>query len=361
MDGSGFGAVINPDIDAYFVRVYGIDTASSTVVESYAPRGSRVFSPVTSLVRFAGSQSAVKRALGLDSGIFSLAQDRELTTFNPATAILSGDADARAEGERLAAANLRVLAIVAAFSAQNTYLPFEQKYDDLGAFIGRDPGFLFTNATMSSYLTERFGSRLSPKVISAMAHLINAYAATIPVRVGDEATARRFMLGIHGYLAPELGRLLNGNSASDADAALAVTTATIQSEIQTYRDGNSILLGTKFFPGPNFAETSGNEIVLQADLSVVSSSSLALTSNDLYVSGIADGPIGLFGNQATTITSVTVPAVFSSSITATLGTGTFREVRVRPSGAFRGRAYFDYAARHPSGATGTGRVYVNFR
>jgi hypothetical protein len=34
---------------------------------------------------------------------------------------------------------------------------------------------------------------------------------------------------------------------------------------------------------------------------------------------------------------------------------------VNAVGGFTGTTYFDYAVRHPSGATGTARVYIRFR
>ncbi len=364
MNGSGFGSatgIVGPTgIDDYYIRVLGVDAASSTYLSYYAPRGSRIFSPVTSLIQFSGNQDSVKRALGISGSLFNLAQDRDFTTFDVVAALSSTDEIVRADAERAAAANLRALAVLIPTSEWDTYLPYAlESYDELGAFMAARPTFMFENEVMSQYVDSRYGGRLDPRVVSAIAHLIDAYVATIPVRVSDETMARRALLGIHGYLVPAVNQLVNSNSLADAEAAQAVTAQTIRDATQTYLNGYAIPTSGRFFPAPNFAETSGGSITLQAD-GIGGTRAGSLVSNDLFAQGVGEGATGLAGGDAE-VTGVSVPAEFASAIMVNLVGITSKTVTVSTLGGFRGRAYFDYAVRHPGGATGTARVYVNFK
>lgn len=367
IDGSSFGTVRIAQHQNYFVKIFGVDRASSMWIAYTAPKGSVIFSPVTSLAAYAGGQAAVKRALGLDGGLFSLATDRDLITFSVSEGLQSPDAAVRADAERLAAANLRVLAVTIPLNGNTPYSPATPAYDRLGSFVGANPAFLFNNAAMTNYWTGVWGSTYHPRVVSAVAHLINAYAATIPVRIADDASARKYMLGIYGYLAPELQRLLTSNSPTEADAALAVTTTDILAAIAVFQDGPAFPTSGRFFPAPNFFEATSNLIYIRGDGNgnpdpggqTVGSGTLE--DNDLFAQGIAEGPTGFFPNDST-VTGVSVPAAFSSSISASLlDFSGSHWVEVRALNGFRGRAAVDYQVRYPTGATGTARVYLNFR
>lgn len=357
----GYGSVRIEQFNDYFVDVVGIEPAGATYIRFTAPKGSTVFSPVTSLLAYVGDQAAVKQALGLDIGAFALAVDRELTTFNPVTALASDDPTTHADGERLLAANLRVLAATIPFSGTSTYFPSFPVYQELGNWIGANRGFLFNDEGMSRYLTSRLSSTYDAKVISAMAHLINTYARVIPVRLMDEGTDRQMMLGIHGFLDLEIRRLLVGNSSVAADAVLPLSIFQVTAATQIFHDAPPFPTTGNFFPSPNFVETSGNSLIVQADQAASGGANESLVSNDLFARNTAQGGAGFFpGNSV--VTGVTVPATYASSISAVLGTNAGgNTITISALAGFRGRVWFDYSVQHPTGQTGIGRVFVNFR
>jgi hypothetical protein len=357
--GAAFGTMPFRDFTTAHALTAGPDNPSSMFMSYVAPLGSRTFSPTTSLIEWASSQTAVKTALGLDNGVFSLTTNPDLTNYDVPTALASSDAAVKAEGARVAAANLRAMALAVSLDSLGAVDPYSlafPQYRTAGEWIGGRNGFLFENARMSALLNSVAGTRLRPEVISAAAHLIDAYAAAIPVQVADTTTAAQYTLGIFGYLRFELSALAQANTVAAANSALAVTSPQIISATQIYREYVPFPTSGRFFPAPNFFSTTGQSLSIRADLTGISGSTGSLMGNDLYANG-TEAAIGFFPSSSTVL-SVTVPASKSSQVSATLAGGL---VTVTALNAFRGTTYFDYAVRHPSGEQGTSRVYVNFR
>lgn len=350
------GTTIDDFLDGY-VLVIGIESAGGTVVNFTGPRGSRVFSPLTSIIEPAESQSAVKRAFGLESGgTFALGADRDLTSFDPLVAMASTDEETRRDGGRIAASNLRAMtaaegvrAVLA--GAPEPYQPRDNDFTRLGTWIKSDDGFLFNKTRLTRLLTQSVATgRYRDDVLSAAAHLISTYASAIPTQVADPAVAAQFTLGIRGYLRLELDALLTANTAEAAVKALAVTIpeAAIRTDIFLQR----VPFPTTgyFFPSPDFiAGTNGTPINIRANTDAPD-----IGDNDYY---LRDSPVGGMGVGGEVL-SANVPAANAAHISATLVGDT---IVVNALAGFRGTTYLDYRIRNSQGEEGIARIYVQFR
>jgi len=358
-----FGPMASDYLTAH-MSVLGVESAGSTILTYLAPPGSLIVSPLTSILVDAGDQGRLKRAFGLDSGIFSLAQDQDLTRFDAQAALASTDEATRREGARVVAANLRAYAVNIGVHAIILNGRYDPPFDDLstdgyrkaGEHIAGNSNVLFANDVMTQMLTRATQpGRFRPDVLSAAAHLIDAYAAAIGVQVSDRAMAARYTLGATGYLRFAINRLLRANSPEAAAAAMTVTTSQIIDHIAIYQTSPAFTSTGHFFPGTDFLEAAaGRPSVLRGDNRANPGSNGTLISNDLY----ANGPnLGLFP-ATSEIQSVSVPAAVASQITVSHADG---RITVTPASGFTGMTYFDYVVRHPGGEQGTVRVYVDFR
>lgn len=369
--GVAFGPRLFGDLSQSYLDVGGVEQAGLTYFRFSGPLGTRVFSPLSTLIEQAGSQTAVKRALGLDSGLFSLSTDRDLLTFDPAVALASNDESLRREGARIAAANLRAAAVAAGLfivvKGQGQFDPYGPRLADyqlFGQFLAtNNSGFIFDNAVMTRLL----GATLNPNfyradVLSAAAHLIDAYASTIGVQVSDQQSAARFTLGITGYLQVELSNLLRANSAEAATAALAVTNQTILDRTAIYLQAPYMFRQVipannddAFYPGPDFFTTSGNSLTIQAG-----GLSPSILANDLYadVGGTPGTNPGLFPSSSSQVVRVIVNPEHATEIAASISNGV---ITVAPLSGFKGQSFFLYRVRHPSGIEAGGVVYVTFK
>ena len=363
LQSGAFGPLAGRDpatLDTYSLTATGIEQAGSTYVVFLAPSGSRAFSPTTTLIEWAQSQDAVKRALGLDSGVFALQTQPDLLRYDAVAALASADEEIRREGARVAAANLRAMAAAAVAERfgqaglSQTWTMYQ--YQLLGQYIAGRPGsFLFSNAEMARFLRTLVpAGTYRDDVIEAAAHLVDAYAAAIGVQVADTEQAARFTLGIRGYLLEEVDLLLRANSAAAAAAALAVDTTQILARTARYRETLPFPAAGFFFPGPDFyALAAGGQIVVPGS----GFGNGSLTTNDFYANG-PNASIGFFPGTTQTI-SVSVPAANAGQVGADLRPdGT---VLITALGGFTGVTYFDYAVRHQTGDQAAGRVYVMIR
>jgi hypothetical protein len=191
-------------------------------------------------------------------------------------------------------------------------------------------------------------------VISAAAHLVNAYAAAIGVQVADSEQAARFTLGIRGYLLDEIDLLLRANTAAAASAALAVTADQILNRTSRYREVLPFPTTGFFFPAPDFFSLPAG-----GQISVLSSGSGngAVTANDAYANG-PTGSTGFFFANSQTL-SISVPAANAAQVTAELRAD--NTILITPKAGFTGVTWFEYVVRHPGGEQGAARVYVTVR
>lgn len=343
----------------HYVMVQGIESAGSTFVQYTGPLGSKIYSPLTSLIDGAGSQARVKQAFGLDGGIFFLATDPDLTVFDPAVALALNDEDTRHEGARVAAANLRAMATAAGIQAvfNGTPDPYAHvsvgttDYGFLGRWIGTDSRFIFDNARMTAILVNnRTVSDGFRETLSAAAHIIDTYAAAMGVQVSDPAFIAQYVLGIRGYLQPELEALVRTNTPEAAAAAQSLTPETIRARIAVFMETVPANTSGFLFPGPDFFSTTSDTISIRAGAGGLPD----ITVNDLYFRTQMEGSgIGTGGQ----VISITVPASKTGQVAATLSAGAITATAV---GGFKGTTYFDYRVRIPAGEEATGRVYVTF-
>jgi hypothetical protein len=353
---------------------FGVDTAGLFYFWAQAPADSRVVSPISHLLMGNTTESKLETQLGINGSLFGLQADRDLKSFSAIAALSSTDANVVADGERLLAHHLRIHMLNAAL---NNFSPFEQ--DPTGAFtflptttsagatglhdfLADSPAaFIYTNDAMVALLNRSPAITTrgySPDVLRAAAHLINAYAAAIPVRISSREQAARFMIGIKGYLVPELTRLLAMNTLAAANSVLAITAPTILSETARYAEQLPFNVNDNLFPSPDFYTLSsgGSKLVDATDIG--SNGDGPFSSNDLHSEpSVTDG--GHFFSGGSRVTGVTVPSANAAQISARRNSdGT---VLIQALAAFTGVTYFDYTVEHTRGDIKQGRVYVRVR
>jgi hypothetical protein len=348
-------------------QAFGIDAAAGMFVNYRAPADATVITPLTTLLVGANTEAKLESQLGIDGGVFGLATDRALKTFVPIDALTSSDSTTAADGERLLASHIRVMAVAAALQHM-TGAPSDPSgvkiYDmnGLRAYLdGVGTQFIFTNANMSALLGTGGAfprPTYRPDVISAAAHLVDAYAATIGIRIANRQQATRFTLGIWGYLVPTITRLLQANDAATASEILAVNNQQILDATARFSEQLPFDANDNFFPAPDFYPIARGGVYTVPAVDVGSNGDGPLNSNDIHIE-----PDTTSGNHffpgASQVTAVTVPQANASEVSAVLnGDGT---VTIRPAAAFTGVTYFDYTVRHSRGDIKQGRVYVMVR
>lgn len=305
-------------------------------------------------------QAKLKTQLGITGSIFGLEGiNPDLLVFDPVAESQSTDPARRLDAARLLAANARALALGALVLDNGITVPIFD-FRLVAAALASGPNrFLFNqNAEMTAVVAAVPGyGALRPDVQSAIAHLINAYAAAIFDRITDADGASTSMVGVIGWLAPRIRDLKAANNASAAAAALTVTAPQIRDEILRYRERIPITQTGFFFPGPDHYETPVNTpLRLRSGVSMGQLLGYPL-ENDLNAN--ATGSVGFFGNSGTTITAISVPAANTAQVSATLASD--GEIVITPAPGFTGLTYVDYTVRHGGGEVQSARMYVRVR
>ena len=355
-EAQGGGATPGLDRSTWSKLFVGVDAETLLRFQLNASAEAKVVSPLTSLVVFGASdQAKLKEQFGVTGSVFGLSIDPDLANFDALKELASGEAARVADGGRMAAANLRVLAVQqgigASFSGDRPEEASRQSRMDTIGSLGPclnalPPSFLFQNARMTALIEcERNAvSGLRPMraaTISAVAHLVNAYAAAIPLRVETADERARWLLGINGYLQPAIALLSAADSDAAAAAALTVTTQDILDQTARYVDHYSFGPTDLFVAGPEFLTVaSGATQTVETNF---------LRENDWEFQGLNGMTI------AGTVTSVIVPAGNTGEVQASLMGG---NVSVKVASGFRGATYFDYVTRNAAGLERSGRVYV---
>lgn len=349
---------------------FGIDASAGMLLSNAAPADATVISPLTTLLVGSNNEAKLETQLGINGSVFGLAVDRPIKSFVPTDALASTDPTVLADGERLLAHHIRVLAVAAAFEHMTSAAsdPSGTKSYNIGgvrSYLDTAPSqFLYTNANMAALLsTVNFGG-ISPQpvyrsdVLSAAAHLVNAYASAIGVRIANRQQATRFTLGIWGYLVPELTRLLKANDAATASEILALTSQQVLDATVRFNEQLPFDPNDNFFPAPDFYPIPRGGAYIVPAVDVGSNGDGPLNSNDIHIEpNISDG--NHFFPGTSQVTAVTIPTNNFTEISAVLNAdGT---VTIRPSASFTGVTYFDYTVRHSRGDVEQGRVYVLVR
>jgi len=355
--GIGAGADLSADNSVRF-KVAGVtDHETSMSLSLQAPEAAKMITPVTSLLFAAGADAAkLKTQLGITGSLFGMVTNPDLATYDAIAEAASSDAARAADAARMAAANVRALAIGAGLEATRyravpTDAAGSVRLGNLGYEVSeclRDAPaqFIFTNDRMTQ-VAQCFvrPPDVEPRetILQAVAHLINAYAAAMPVRLETPDDKARWLLGLSGYLVPTVALLVAADTDAAAQAALAVTTQTILDETARYVDHYTYNATGLFMPGPDFLTIAAGDTV------AVPFATLRLT--DIQYGSIENGGVALGG----TLQSVAVPAVNSAQVAATRDGDT---ISVSVAAGFRGVTFFDYVTRSDAGEDRPARVYI---
>jgi hypothetical protein len=358
---SGGGIDFNLSNPVYNIRAGGFDLDSGEYVFARAGAGATTVSPVAELALRVGDPAQVKRALRLDSGSFAFLADRDLASFSSGDALASGDPGVRSDGARLAAANIRLLALAAATAlyrgtpsqpetASSLVLVADQEL--LAAYIRTNPGVPIYFDGLERYFLAvprlQGAAALRLDVAAAYASLVEQYAvAAGPVPLAADVRAQ-YLLGIRGWLLPRLSQLLLRNDAATAAAMAAIRAPTIQAETEVFREARPpVNEAGNLFPGADMILVTGGSRTLPASGAI---DSAALTANDLQLTTAS------IVRPAITVLSVAVPAANQADIAVTLNAD--QSVTITTAPAFRGTRWFTYRARAQNGEEAEGRGYV---
>lgn len=356
-----FGSV-PADYRAVAKAAYGIDTADGQTTSVSAPAGATTVSPLTTLLTGTNTEARLERQLG----IFGTTADRDLLTFAPSDALVSGDATAASDAGRLIMHNIRVMILAAALqTAASPPDPSGIKiynYDGVRRYLEAAPfDLIFSNQGLVPFLRSvDFGGRFPvpvyrDDVVEAAARLIVTYSFAMGLRIETREEAAKFKLGIWGYLAPQLTRLFDENSAAAAARVSAITNADVLNGIAIFGTHPAIDVNDSFFPQPDFYVIAPGATRVVPPVDEGFNGDGPLNSNDVHAQpSPTDGNHFVPGRS--TVTDVSVPAANAGQVTATRAAdGT---VTIRAAPGFSGVTFFEYTVSHQQGDVERARVYV---
>lgn len=377
--GTAPGADAAGDYSLRFKRTRVIDHETGAQIYMNAPADVRMVTPVTAMLVAPGSTATkLKTQLGITGSVFNLVNDPDLATYDAIAEAASGDATRVADAARMHAANLRVLAIMSALATIPTGIGYstpgiDLSYGDVRPAItpteavatrclaAAPAQFIFQNDRMSSVIqcylntvgatqpTPPATLQLSTAKVRAIAHLIDGYAAAMPVRLETSADKARWLLGINGYLRPTIGRVITDSTDNAAQAVLALTaiSPTILAETGRYAEFFRYNDSGLYMPSPDFLTLAGT--------TSLTFSAAALTGNDSILSNENVNTRG-FDSSGGSIQSIAVSAANSNELSVIQNpSGTYT---VTVLNGFKGASYFDYVARASNSEQRTTRVYV---
>lgn len=367
--GLGPNGSLSADYADRYKRLALIEHETSLYLLMDAPAEARVATPVTALITSGGiDQAKLKRQLGITGSLFGLATDPNILTYDAVTELASSDQARSLDGAKMFAANLRVIAIVRAFgvmnfpqsSLGNEMLPIQPgDFTRTGECLKAGTNeFLFRNDRMTALATCYQGAvfrppvTIRPQTLSAIAHLIDAFAAAIGVNLQAPEDQARWRLAVEGWLAPNIARLATTQTDAADAAANAVTALVIHEETRIYGDRLRYNETGTYFTGPDFFALSsgGGSVTLAGSNTLV----LSPLFNDFYIN-----PSNADWNASQSrIAAVTVPAAYAGRMSATLQPDGSVALNWNPGGT--GAAFLDYTSQHPAGGSRTARIYLRF-
>ncbi len=375
--GTAPGVSATGDYALAFKRTQVFDHETGVFVGMFAPANMRMVTPLTSMLVAPGSTEAkLETQIGITNSLFQMVVNPDLGTYDAVTESESGDTNRVADAARMHSANLRVLAIMGALTklGAGTYYAVEYTgYGDLRPAITPTEAlgarclaaapalFIFQNDRMSSviqcYLNGAGASQSTPTPylqlsnlkIQAIAHLVNGYAAAIPLRLETSAEKARWLLGIAGYLKPMVAKVTSDLSDGTAQAILGITatTPTIIAETSRYSEALRYNETGRFMASPDF--------IVLSNVTSLQIQSSDLIGNDILLSNEKFNTRG-FDREGISIQAITVPAVNSSQLSVTESPS--GRYTVTALNGYKGVSYFDYLVSAPNGEQRTTRVYV---
>jgi hypothetical protein len=336
-------------------RVVFIGTTTGILSGYRAAEDAAIVSPLTELLVEGPDQEKLKRQLGVTAGNFRLlSTDPDLLTFDPLEEKDSSDADLAADAQRLLAAHLRALALLTLQSSDaasgNGAVDSTPLAEALAA--GADDFLFDDNDKMTAIVAAlpRY-SGLRSDVQSAIAHVVNVYAATVPLRIERDDQIAQFEMAIRGYLRPLLIELVDTNTAEAAAEALAINTQTIRDATERFAEGVAITQTGLFFIGPDYYVTAPGTMIELIDVRAMSQRNGHPLENDWTADD--DGFRILAENS---VTSVSVPSANASEVSASLGEDS--RITTMPASGFSGVTFIDYTATNGRGEERPGRIFV---
>lgn len=349
---------IVPATAANALQALGVDRTSGFVFALMrAPAGATVVSPLSSLVAAHGNVAAVRGALGLASGSGAIAATIDPLHFNPATGLASSDPAIARDAARLTAINLRLLA-VAAFTKKTNGDPVEMT-------VGLDDGSkalaeliaggatidLADKALVLQLLRKTPYASAAPEQLDAMAGVLARYFAAVPERIGDEASARAWMLAFRFGAFAEM-RILAAQWPNPAATRIAALGAA---------DFAALAERFRTAPAPQVGELTAvpDYLELGPDSVVPYSVTLSTCTNQPRLPVCNDYTLAL-GTASDNQLVVATPGE-PDKVELFRPEGGPLTVRRRFGSSFTGLTWFDYTARNTAGATASGRVWVRVR
>lgn len=373
--GTAPGASLQADYALTFKRAQVFDRETGMQFTLFAPSNVRMVTPVTSLLAVPGtSADKVKTQFGITNSLFAMVTDPDLATYDAIAEVQSGNAARGADAARMFAANLRVTAVLAALKEVYTRATVNSVQGPLlqfGDFNNGPPPaeatgarclaaapaqFIFQNDRMSAIIqcfvdTSGMHPTVRPSTlkIQAIAHLIDGYAAAMPVRLETGPEGVRWLLGVNGYLRAKIGQILADNTDATAQAVLAITAISPTILDATARYGSHHSYGTfsTYWPQPDF--------VTLTNVSSLTINDEQLLRNDVVFSNVLVNSSGI-DPAAGTIDGFTIAANNAVEISVVRnGPGVFT---VTALNGFKGASFFDYYSSAGNSFQRITRVYV---
>lgn len=353
----------SPDYASFEKSSYGVDPSTNILGGFRGSATATVISPVTHMLAIRGDQAALKDQLGLTVGMgtgFTI--DRNLETFNPASALSSADANTKADAERLLARHLRLNALacsVARLGRSISQVRFlDCNFDAVANHLANYPrATAFDESSIAMLLTRNTGDTVfAAAVMSATSRIIALYLSAIPDRVSSREELVRYQLAAAGYLVPLVSEISLDSTGAAAIRANAITLDDMRAATARYGEALTYPADARYFPAPDFYRLAqGGTFVVRASFSGGNNGSDGpFTYNDAHLEPV-DGTY-LLPRGLQTLVSVEVPPTNASEMSAVLNSD--GSVTMSALGTFKGITYFDYVTRHEKGDTARGRVYV---
>lgn len=355
----------DPSYNGYEVIGGGYEMFSREHVLVGSGPGATTVSPWSMVVRWAGSEERVRLGLRVPDNYLNLTADVPALTTSSATGLQSADAAEVEAASRLAAANVRVLAVLMALSVTGNgarpevTVPISQGgrevARELAKFIDANPTNPIFEGGFESLLRSRTDiyPRFHEDVIRAVSHLLTQYARASSRHVYATPRRAQYLLGVRAWLAPRLVDLSRRNDAATASKYLAIREADIERETAAIAAVHpQTNLRDYFIAGTDVVVMKEGERRTEGgDYPGLGYTHLKMNDYTFSTPG-SPNP----GDQDRSIVSVSVPAVSAGQVEAVLNADQSITISALPG--FAGTSHFDYETRTASGYRATGRIYV---
>lgn len=346
---------------AYEIRGTGVDTATGEMLTVWSGPGATIVSPLNHLLSVMQSEAKVRSAVRVSANGLNLRHDVPINSTSASSGLKSSNAAEVEEATRIAAANIRIMALQAAMA--HVRLPNDvfhsfamnarESMNDVGELLAARPDLSMFDGGFELWM-RNLGKHpaLRDDVMQAAQSLLTNYAEAASRSSYTEQSRIQYLISIRIWLAPRIAHLIQKNDAETAARYLAVTLTDVEWETSAIgRMPPPVSAGTNYYAGSDITMVPRDgERIVPKDTDLMPRPSTR--SNDIL---FREGGSRLVV-PAATIQSVTVPDTAADKIRATLNTDQSITVTALPG--FVGTAYYDYRIKADSGEEATGRGYV---